>query len=87
MKIEVHKQCSPLFLLVCMIMNIFHVLGSEQLKEWIYIEAKDSDTPIIRVPHPMTGTQFEGTRKRRRAAVKDYNWSVGDQVDVWVQDW
>ncbi|KAH6822305.1 hypothetical protein C2S53_020375, partial [Perilla frutescens var. hirtella] len=60
--------------------------GSEQLKEWISIEAKDGDTPRIRVPHPMTAIQFEGTRKRRRAAVRDYTWSVGDQVDVWVQD-
>ncbi|XP_057786980.1 uncharacterized protein LOC131004346 isoform X4 [Salvia miltiorrhiza] len=60
--------------------------GSEPLKEWISIQAKDSDAPRIRVPHPMTGVQLEGTRKRRRAAVKDYTWSVGDQVDVWVQD-
>lgn len=68
-------------------MDIFHLLGSEQLKEWISIEAKDGDAPRIRVPHPMTIMQLEGTRKRRRAAVKNYTWSVGDRVDAWVQDW
>ncbi|KAL1548986.1 hypothetical protein AAHA92_17148 [Salvia divinorum] len=60
--------------------------GSEQLKEWIMLEAKDGYAPRIRVPHVMTSVQLEGTRKRRRAAVKNYTWSVGDQVDVWVQD-
>ncbi|MBA0593335.1 hypothetical protein Gorai_010284 [Gossypium raimondii] len=29
---------------------------------------------------------FEGTRKRRRAAMADYNWSVGDRVDAWMQN-
>ncbi|KAJ6706142.1 hypothetical protein OIU79_010732 [Salix purpurea] len=29
---------------------------------------------------------FEGTRKRRRAAMVDYIWSVGDKVDAWIQD-
>ncbi|KAI3468962.1 hypothetical protein Pfo_025625 [Paulownia fortunei] len=60
--------------------------GSEQLKEWISIETKDGDAPKVRIPHPMTAVQFEGTRKRRRAAVKDYTWSVGDKVDAWVQN-
>ncbi|XP_042054604.1 uncharacterized protein LOC121799344 isoform X1 [Salvia splendens] len=60
--------------------------GSEQLKEWIMIEAKDGHAPKIRVPHVMTSVQLEGTRKRRRSAVKNYTWSVGDQVDVWLQD-
>ncbi|XP_042050198.1 uncharacterized protein LOC121795689 isoform X8 [Salvia splendens] len=59
--------------------------GSEQLKEWIMIEAKDGHAPKIRVPL-MTSVQLEGTRKRRRSAVKNYTWSVGDQVDVWLQD-
>ncbi|XP_073047879.1 protein SWOLLEN 1-like isoform X3 [Primulina eburnea] len=59
---------------------------SEQLKEWVSLEAKDGNPPMVRVPHPMTAMQFEGTRKRRRAAVKDYAWSVGDKVDAWVQD-
>ncbi|KAL3647299.1 hypothetical protein CASFOL_008267 [Castilleja foliolosa] len=60
--------------------------GSEQLKEWISIEANDDETPKVRIPHPMTAVQLEGTRKRRRAAAKDYTWSVGDKVDAWVQD-
>ncbi|KAK6157966.1 hypothetical protein DH2020_005280 [Rehmannia glutinosa] len=60
--------------------------GSEQLKEWISLDAKDGDCPKVRIPHPMTAVQFEGTRKRRRAAVKDYTWSIGDKVDAWVQD-
>ncbi|KAL3645327.1 hypothetical protein CASFOL_010507 [Castilleja foliolosa] len=60
--------------------------GSEQLKEWISIEANDAEAPKVRIPHPMTALQLEGTRKRRRAAAKDYTWSVGDKVDAWLQD-
>ncbi|XP_073055785.1 protein SWOLLEN 1-like isoform X3 [Primulina eburnea] len=60
--------------------------GSKQLQEWVSLEAKDGNPPMVRIPHPMTAVQFEGTRKRRRAAVKDYTWSVGDKVDAWVQD-
>ncbi|KAG8374715.1 hypothetical protein BUALT_Bualt10G0024800 [Buddleja alternifolia] len=60
--------------------------GSELLKEWVPLEAKDGCIPKVRIPHPMTAVQFEGTRKRRRAAVKDYGWSVGDKVDAWVHD-
>ncbi|XP_075522932.1 protein SWOLLEN 1-like isoform X2 [Primulina tabacum] len=60
--------------------------GSEQLQEWVSLEAKDGNPPMVRIPHPMTAVQFEGTRKRRRAAVKDYTWSVGDKVDAWVED-
>ncbi|KAL3818221.1 hypothetical protein ACJIZ3_004126 [Penstemon smallii] len=60
--------------------------GSEQLKEWISLEPQGGKAPIIRIPHPMNAVQFDGTRKRRRAAAKDYAWSVGDKVDAWVQD-
>ncbi|KAL6550416.1 hypothetical protein OROMI_020904 [Orobanche minor] len=60
--------------------------GSEQLKEWISIEVKDGEAPKLRTPHHMTAVRFEGTRKRRRAVVKDYTWSIGDKVDAWVQD-
>ncbi|XP_011081268.1 uncharacterized protein LOC105164342 isoform X3 [Sesamum indicum] len=60
--------------------------GSEKLKEWISVEPEDGNAPKIRIPHPMTAGQFEGTRKRRRAAVKDYSWSVGDKVDAYVED-
>ncbi|KAL3818220.1 hypothetical protein ACJIZ3_004125 [Penstemon smallii] len=60
--------------------------GSEQLKEWVSLEPQGGKAPIIRIPHPMNAVQFDGTRKRRRAAAKDYAWSVGDKVDAWVQD-
>ncbi|KAL0329529.1 UNVERIFIED_CONTAM: protein AGENET DOMAIN (AGD)-CONTAINING P1 [Sesamum radiatum] len=60
--------------------------GSEKLKEWISVEPEDGNAPKIRIPHPMTAGQFEGTRKRRRAAVKDYSWSVGDKVDAYLDD-
>ncbi|GER34724.1 agenet domain-containing family protein [Striga asiatica] len=60
--------------------------GSAQLQEWVSVEAKDGQAPKVRVPHDMTTLQFEATRKRRRAAAKDYNWSVGDKVDAWVQN-
>ncbi|XP_073135292.1 protein SWOLLEN 1 isoform X2 [Henckelia pumila] len=66
--------------------NAFPIPRSEQLKEWVSLEAKDGNPPTVRIPHPITAAQFEGTRKRRRAAVKDYAWSVGDKVDAWVQD-
>ncbi|THG17250.1 hypothetical protein TEA_015006 [Camellia sinensis var. sinensis] len=60
--------------------------GSGQLKEWVALEGEASNAPRIRIAHPMTTMRFEGTRKRRRAAVGDYVWSVGDRVDVWIQD-
>ncbi|KAL0395213.1 UNVERIFIED_CONTAM: hypothetical protein Slati_4487500 [Sesamum latifolium] len=66
--------------------NSSTVSGSEKLKEWISVEPEDGNAPKIRIPHPMTAGQFEGTRKRRRAAVKDYSWSVGDKVDAYVED-
>ncbi|XAR54942.1 hypothetical protein NMG60_11030289 [Bertholletia excelsa] len=34
----------------------------------------------------MTAMRFEGMRKRRRAAMGGYSWSIGDRVDVWTQD-
>ncbi|KAG5228934.1 WISKOTT-ALDRICH SYNDROME PROTEIN [Salix suchowensis] len=42
--------------------------------------------PKIRIARPITAVQFEGTRKRRRAATVDRIWSVGDRVDAWIQD-
>ncbi|WKA13032.1 hypothetical protein VitviT2T_030365 [Vitis vinifera] len=60
--------------------------GSGQLKEWVALESEGDKPPRIRFAHPMTAIQFEGTRKRRRAAIGDYAWSVGDRVDVWVQN-
>lgn len=60
--------------------------GPGQLKEWIPLESNDDKAPRIRIAHPMTAMKFEGTRKRRREAVGNYVWSVGDQVDAWIRD-
>lgn len=50
------------------------------------LEGEGDEAPKIRVARPNTAMPFEGTRKRRRAAMGDYNWSVGDRVDAWIQD-
>ncbi|XP_058086710.1 uncharacterized protein LOC131233892 [Magnolia sinica] len=57
-----------------------------QLKEWIPLEGEGNKAPKIRIAHPMTAAKFEGTRKRRRAAVGNYVWSVGDRVDALMRD-
>lgn len=50
------------------------------------LESKEDKPPKIRIARPVTALGFEGTRKRRRAAMADYAWSVGDKVDAWIQD-
>lgn len=45
------------------------------------------NAPTLRIPHPTSSMCFDRTRKRRRAAVMDYTWCVGDRVDAWMQDW
>ncbi|KAL2321563.1 hypothetical protein Fmac_025942 [Flemingia macrophylla] len=60
--------------------------GSGPLKEWISLDGKDEKPPRIRAARPLTGLHNEGTKKRRRAAIVDYTWSVGDRVDVWIQE-
>ncbi|XP_072962362.1 protein SWOLLEN 1-like isoform X2 [Typha angustifolia] len=60
--------------------------GSGQLKEWIPLECDSNEVPRIRPAHPMTIAKFEGTRKRRREAVANYVWAVGDRVDAWIRD-
>ncbi|CAK9181921.1 unnamed protein product [Ilex paraguariensis] len=62
------------------------VEGSEQLTEWVPLEGDAKKSPRIRVPHPMTNIPVERTRKRRRAVIRDHHWSVGDRVDVFMQD-
>lgn len=57
-----------------------------KLKEWVALEGDGTKVPRIRIAHPMTTMKFEGTRKRRRGAVIDYSWSVGDRVDAWLQN-
>ncbi|EOY24313.1 G2484-1 protein, putative isoform 5 [Theobroma cacao] len=58
----------------------------DRLKEWVELEGEGDRAPRIRTARPITAMPFEGTRKRRRAAMGDYNWSVGDRVDTWMQD-
>ena len=60
--------------------------GSEKLKEWVALKGEVDKAPNIRIARPMTVLPFEGTRKRRRAAMAEYTWSVGDRVDAWMQD-
>lgn len=65
----------------------FHcLLGPGPLKEWVTFKGEGDQPPIIRIAPPLTGLHYEGTRKRRRAAIGDYAWSVGDRVDAWVQE-
>lgn len=60
--------------------------GSGNLCEWIPLEREGGNAPIIRAAHPLTTLPLQATRKRRRAALGDYAWSVGDRVDVWIDD-
>ncbi|KAE8730687.1 G2484-1 protein [Hibiscus syriacus] len=67
----------------------YHELRSEdgdRLKEWVELEVERDKEPRIRSSRPITVMPFERTRKRRRAAMGDYNWSIGDRVDAWMQD-
>ncbi|KAA3469084.1 pheromone-processing carboxypeptidase kex1 [Gossypium australe] len=58
----------------------------DKLKEWVELEGEGDRAPRIRTARPVTAMPFEGTRKRRRAAMGDYNWAPGDRVDSWMQD-
>ncbi|XP_027912993.1 uncharacterized protein LOC114173009 isoform X1 [Vigna unguiculata] len=60
--------------------------GAGPLKEWVSLECDGDNPPRIRTARPVTALQYEGTRKRRRAAMGDYAWSVGDRVDAWLQE-
>ncbi|GLT49165.1 hypothetical protein SLA2020_227430 [Shorea laevis] len=68
----------------------YHELRSgddgDKLKEWVELKGEGENAPRIRVARPITAMPFEGTRKRRRAALGDYNWAIGDRVDAWMQD-
>ncbi|XP_052171089.1 uncharacterized protein LOC127787201 isoform X2 [Diospyros lotus] len=57
-----------------------------RFEEWVVLEGEANSVPKIRIAHPMTTIRFEGTRKRRRAAMGDHLWSAGDKVDVWMQN-
>ncbi|BAU00437.1 hypothetical protein VIGAN_10203200 [Vigna angularis var. angularis] len=60
--------------------------GAGPLKEWVSLECDGDKPPRIRTARPVTALQYEGTRKRRRAAMGDYAWSVGDRVDAWLRE-
>ncbi|KAL6007803.1 hypothetical protein ACLOJK_033305 [Asimina triloba] len=60
--------------------------GQTHLEEWIPLEGEADMAPRIRIPHPISAVKFEGSRKRRRAAVGNYMWSVGDRVDTLTND-
>ncbi|WCJ25904.1 G2484-1 protein [Euphorbia peplus] len=60
--------------------------GSEKLKEWVPHEGNEGEAPKVRIARPTTAMQFEGTRKRRRSAMVDHVWSLGDRVDAWIED-
>ncbi|KAG2679912.1 hypothetical protein I3760_11G072900 [Carya illinoinensis] len=60
--------------------------GEGQLKECIALQGEGDKPPKIRAARPGTALRYEGTRKRRRAAMGDYNWSAGDRVDAWIRD-
>nr|KYP55372.1 hypothetical protein KK1_001584 [Cajanus cajan] len=60
--------------------------GTGPLKEWVSLDGQDDKPPRIRTARTLTGLHNEGTKKRRRAALVDYTWSVGDRVDAWIQE-
>ncbi|XP_042435257.1 uncharacterized protein LOC122021230 isoform X1 [Zingiber officinale] len=60
--------------------------GHEKLKEWIPLESKGDQPPRIRAPHNIMVGIPEGTRKRRRGTLSNFNWAVGDRVDAWMCD-
>lgn len=60
--------------------------GLEKLKEWLALGGEGDEAPKIRIARPVTAMPFEGTRKRRRAAMGEYTWSFGDRVDAWMQN-
>ncbi|KAL0890184.1 hypothetical protein Bca101_014167 [Brassica carinata] len=60
--------------------------GTDKLKEWIALKAEGDEAPKIRTARSVTAMPYEGTRKRRRAAIGDPVWKIGDRVDSWVHD-
>lgn len=65
-----------------MLRLVILLLDVGPLKELISLESEEDKPPRIRTPHYLPGLHNEGTRKRHRAAMVDYTWSVGDRVDA-----
>ncbi|WZZ79309.1 hypothetical protein YC2023_099881 [Brassica napus] len=60
--------------------------GTDKLKEWVALKGEGDEAPKIRTARSITALPYEGTRKRRRAAIGDPVWKLGDRVDSWVHD-
>ncbi|XP_024004722.1 uncharacterized protein LOC18029435 isoform X2 [Eutrema salsugineum] len=60
--------------------------GTDKLKEWVALKGEGDEAPKIRAARSVTAMPYEGTRKRRRAAIGDPAWKIGDRVDSWVHD-
>ncbi|XP_026454113.1 uncharacterized protein LOC113355465 isoform X3 [Papaver somniferum] len=60
--------------------------GSGQSTEWVSLGGEGGQAPRIRIPHLVSASKYEGTRKRRRAARGDCSWSIGDKVDAWINN-
>jgi hypothetical protein len=60
--------------------------GSIHLQEWIPLKGDSGKAPRIRMAHHMIAMKCEGMRKRRREAMSNHVWSVGDHVDAWIHD-
>ncbi|KAI3917780.1 hypothetical protein MKW92_019047 [Papaver armeniacum] len=60
--------------------------GSGQSTEWVSLDGEGGQAPRIRIPHLVSASKYEGTRKRRRAARGDCSWSIGDKVDAWINN-
>ena len=63
------------------------ISGSGSFCEWVPLYFEGDKAPVIRAAHPLTALQSQGARKRRRAGLRDYAWSIGDRVDVGINDW
>lgn len=50
------------------------------------LKTEGDKAPKIRIARPLAAFPSEGTRKRRRGAISEYTWSVGDRVEAWMQD-
>ncbi|WOL06241.1 hypothetical protein Cni_G14973 [Canna indica] len=60
--------------------------GHDKLKEWVPLKSKSDQPPRIRLAHRVLEAKPEVTRKRRREAVGNITWAVGDRVDAWIRD-
>ncbi|KAL0650622.1 hypothetical protein Bca4012_093313 [Brassica carinata] len=54
--------------------------GTDKLKEWVALKGEGDEAPKIRTARSITALPYEGTRKRRRAAIGDPVWKLGDRL-------